>query len=234
MADLSNRKHIFFDLDDTLWDFRKNSGLVLARLFDKYGLAGRLNTTFGQFQVVYNKLNLELWSKYYRREIDKHYLRNNRFNLVFNQFGHEDYEGGLKITAEYLSEAPRGTHLKEGCLDTLAHLKQRHNLHIITNGFSDVQATKIDSCCLRPYFSHIIVSEEHGLVKPEEKIFRLAESLAGALPGECVMIGDSFESDIAGGINAGWEVIYFGNEAAHDYKGHRISKLPELKILFGM
>ena len=88
-------------------------------------------------------------------------------------------------------------------------LNKNYHLHIITNGFKEVQAIKIDGCGLRNYFKNIIISEEHNLSKPEEKIFRLAESFADAKTEECVMIGDNFESDIVGALNAGWEAIYF-------------------------
>ncbi len=228
MAALKSRTHIFFDLDDTLWDFRKNSGEVLAELFEEHLLSEKLQADFARFHEIYMRLNLELWNQYYKGDITKEYLRNQRFNLVFNKFGYDDYEGGLRITEQYLHRAPRRKHLKEGCIEILDTLSKRYHLHIITNGFREVQATKIDGCALRNYFGHIIVSEEHGFVKPDTRIFRLAEKLAGAAPQECVMVGDSYESDIVGGMKAGWEVIYFSDEDQPEYTGHRISRLHDL------
>ncbi len=225
-------KHIFFDLDDTLWDFEKNSGQVLEQLFAEFDLTGKLNTDFQTFHTTYKKTNLNLWLQYAKKEIDKQYLRNHRFNLVFNQFNYDNYAENLIITDHYLNRAPKGNHLKEGCIETLDYLKQNYQLHIITNGFKEVQHIKIDGCGLRNYFSNIIISEEHDLTKPDEKIFRLAEKFAGAKKEECVMIGDNFESDVEGAINAGWEAIYFPKEDRPGYTGRSINNLSELKLLF--
>jgi putative hydrolase of the HAD superfamily len=232
MAVLTGIKHIFFDLDDTLWDFRRNSGEVLGELFAEHGLEKKLGVDFATFHGVYSTVNLALWSRYYRSDITKEYLRAHRFNLVFNEFGLDDFDAGLRITEDYIARAPKRKHLKEGCIDLLTELKQRYQLHIITNGFKEIQATKIDGCSLRGYFSNIIISEEHGMVKPDVRIFRIAEKFSGAQPHECVMIGDSYESDIAGGLNAGWKVIHLSDEAHPEFTGPRISKLAELRDFF--
>jgi putative hydrolase of the HAD superfamily len=231
MADLRHKKHLFFDLDDTLWDFQKNSGIVLAQLFEEFELATKLNTDYAVFLQTYKRINLEFWSKYYTKQIDKHYLRNHRFNETFKAFGYDNYEENLVITSQYLDRAPRETHLKEGCIEVLDYLKHKYQLHIITNGFLEVQHIKLDGSGLRNYFNQIIISEEHQLVKPEEKIFRLAEFLAGAEKNDCVMIGDSFESDITGAINAGWEAIHL-NENQKDVAVKNIKHLTELKQIF--
>src|SRR5690606_13699455 len=115
-------------------------------------------------------------------------------------------------TRHYLTRTPKGTLLKENCLDVLGYLKGKYQLHIITNGFKESQDIKITGSGLRDYFSQIIISDEHQLIKPEEKIFRLAEKLSGAEVADCVMIGDSLESDIAGAENAGWDAIYFNEK----------------------
>lgn len=223
---------MFFDLDDTLWDFEKNSSTVLKDLFFEFNLAEKLSADFETFYSTYKKINLDLWVQYYKKQIDKTYLRNHRFNLAFKEFGYDNYDENLLITEQYLKRSPKGTHLKEGCLDVLNYLKDNYILHIITNGFKEVQHIKIDGCKLRDYFSQIVISEEHSLTKPDEQIFRLAESFAGASAEECVMIGDNFESDIEGALNAGWEAIYFSEEIKNGYKGHAIRKLEELKEMF--
>jgi putative hydrolase of the HAD superfamily len=232
MADITNKKHLFFDLDDTLWDFQKNSGVVLRELFHEFELQGKLNADVDNFLDAYRGINLQFWSRYYKKEIDKTYLRNNRFNECFKLFNYENYEENLEITELYLQRAPKGTFLKEGCIDVLNYLKGNYKLHIITNGFKEIQAIKLDGCGLRNYFSHIIISEEHQLVKPDERIFRLAESLAGVSATDCVMIGDSYESDIAGAINAGWEAIYFTEDKPVNFGGRMITRLEELKEMF--
>lgn len=208
----SSIKHIFFDLDDTLWDFEKNSSAVLAQLYHEYELSSKLKVDFDTFHSTYKTINSELWRSYYRREIDKPYLRNNRFQLVFNKFSYSNFEENLRVTADYLERSPYGTHLKDGCIETLEHLRKKFKLHIITNGFKEVQHIKLDNCGLRPYFQQVIISEEHDLTKPDERIFRLAEKLANAPTEQCLMIGDNYESDVEGALNAGWKSIYFTEE----------------------
>lgn len=232
MADLKHKKHLFFDFDDTLWDFQKNSMLILQELFLEYKLSEKLRVSFDEFHTHYRDINLQLWSRYYRREIDKQQVRNHRFNIVFNNFGYDNYEENLEITRHYLTRTPKGTYLKENCLDLLGYLEGKYKLHIITNGFKESQDIKIEGSGLRGFFSQIIISDEHQLIKPEEKIFRLAETLSGAEVSDCVMIGDSLESDIAGAKNAGWDAIYFKEEIPSDYKGHSITNLLQLKEIF--
>lgn len=233
MADLRDKKHIFFDLDDTLWDFERNSAAVLEQLFEEYSLGKKLNTDFQSFHSVYKRVNLGLWSKYYKREIDKKHLRNSRFLESFREFNYRDEGENLVITEHYMNRAPHGRHLKEGCHETLLYLQEKnYKLHIITNGFAEIQDIKIDGCGLREYFSHIIVSENHQLTKPDERIFRLAEELAGTSRTDCVMIGDNMESDIQGALNAGWEAIYLSHQNEEGYKGRTIRRLEELRLMF--
>jgi putative hydrolase of the HAD superfamily len=232
LADLKHKKHLFFDFDDTLWDFKKNSTLVLEQLFVEFELENKLKTNFDGFQKKYMSINLEFWSKYYKRQIDKDHMRNHRFNAVFKSFGYDNYEENLVITEHYLTRAPHGTFLKEGCTDTLDYLKQNYQLHIITNGFKESQSIKLNACGIKNYFSQIIIADEHAVIKPEKEIFRLAESLAGAAKDECVMIGDSLESDVNGAINAGWEAIYYSENPSGDFEGKTIGHLSELKEIF--
>jgi len=232
MADLKNKKHLFFDFDDTLWDFQKNSAAVLHELFYEFDLTSKLHVNIDEFLSGYRKTNQAFWSLYYKGQIDKPYLRNHRFNETFKLYGYDNYEENLLITEQYLNRAPHGTSLKEGCIETLDYLKQNYKLHIITNGFKEVFAIKMNACGIREYFEHIIVSEEHELVKPDKKIFRMAESFAGAKTDECVMIGDSLESDIEGALNAGWDAVFLTENSDHGYVGKTISRLEELKTLF--
>ncbi len=234
MATLTGKKHLFFDLDDTLWDFEKNSHAVLQRLFAEFNLAHKLKTGFAEFYTAYKTTNLQLWAMYYQRQIDKAYLRNHRFNLVFQLFNYDNFEENLVITERYLAQAPHGKLLKEDCLPVLSALKQHFSLHIITNGFKEAQSVKLDNCGLLPYFSTVIISEEHQLLKPDEKIFRLAESLSGALQHECVMIGDNLECDVKGAINAGWEAIHVSELKPSGFSGHSVSRLSQLKPIFGV
>lgn len=232
MATLKNKRHLFFDLDDTLWDFEKNSALVLEQIYGEFELNKKLSVDFETFLARYKEVNLALWSKYYRREIDKAYLRNHRFNETFKLFGYDNYTENLEVTDIYLTQSPKGTMLKDGCHETLSYLSQKYNLHIITNGFKEVQHIKMEGSGIKHFFEHIIISEEHGLVKPDEKIFRLAENLASTSKEHCVMIGDSFESDISGAMNAGWEAIHLSTQRNEGFDGPVIENLSSLKNYF--
>ncbi|PBQ32635.1 noncanonical pyrimidine nucleotidase, YjjG family [Sphingobacteriaceae bacterium] len=232
MANLKHKKHLFFDFDDTLWDFQKNSSRVLEELYQEYELESKLKANLPDFLAAYKKTNLNFWSLYTKREIDKQFLRNHRFNETFKIFGYDNYDENLLITDQYLKRAPQGSCVKEGCVETLEYLRQNYKLHIITNGFKEVFGIKMNACGIRNYFDQIIISEEHALVKPDEKIFRLAEHFAGAKKDDCVMIGDSLESDIEGALNAGWEAIYLAEDEMHGFKGRSILRLEELKNIF--
>lgn len=223
-------KHIFFDLDDTLWDFEANSSFVLNTIFSDYFLEEKLNTDFHTFYKSYKQINDDLWVSYYKKEIDKTYLRNNRFHITFQKFGYDNYSENLKVTEEYLEKSPYGKQLKQGCIETLDYLKEKYHLHIITNGFKEVQNIKLDTTGLRPYFKEIIISEEHSLTKPDEKIFRIAESFSGSTPSDSVMIGDNFQSDITGALNAGWKALWL-TESNTSENVLSISNLNELKSI---
>ncbi len=224
-------KHIFFDLDDTLWDFEKNSSFVLQQIFNEYYLSQKLNTNFETFHSAYKQTNAFLWSEYNKGKIDKEFFRNNRFNKTFKIFGYHNYNENIKITQHYLSQAPYEKHLKDDCFDTLDYLKNKYQLHIITNGFKETQNIKLHNSGLRKYFSKVIISEEHSLAKPDEKIFRLSEKLTNCNKEDCVMVGDNFECDIEGALNAGWKAIWFTG-LPEEEKFHQIKKLIELKDFF--
>lgn len=223
-------KHLFFDLDNTLWDFDRNSKTVLENLFNSANLSTKLNTDFTTFHDFYYKKNDELWHLYYFNKIKKEELRYKRFYDSFLNFGYDNLQLSKNMAEEYVKISPYSRHLKEGCMEVLDHLRARHQLHIITNGFAEVQNIKIDTCGLRPYFKSIIISEEHGLTKPHVDIFRLGEALANTTSDKCVMIGDNWVSDIEGAVGAGWKAVYYGdNPKANHPSVSFIRSLQELK-----
>lgn len=229
MAVLSGIKHIFFDLDDTLWDFKANSERVLRELYLEFALAEKLRATPEVFLEEYNRINRRYWMLYGRGEMDKESLRNNRFPETFSCFGYSDEHLAQRLTSDYLKRAPKGESLTEGCLETLAWLKTRYSLHILTNGFADVQHIKIEASGIRPYVEQILVSEIHQLRKPDLRFFRLAESLSGAKTTECLMVGDQIENDVEGALAAGWKAIHLNRDASSTHDGLSISALPELR-----
>lgn len=222
-------KHLFFDLDDTLWDFEGNSSNVIQLLFNNYQLQNHLNTSFETFFNAYKKINANLWQQYSAKLISKEYLRNHRFELSFNTFNYSNFEMGLAFSEDYVSLSPQGKLLKPNSLEILIYLKAKYTLHIITNGFKEVQIIKLNNCNLTPFFDQIIISEDHQTNKPDRKLFEIAQQLTNANPEECLMIGDNFENDVLGAINAGWQAVWYTPMQNRDYQ--TVSDLMELKGL---
>jgi putative hydrolase of the HAD superfamily len=183
-------RHLFFDLDRTLWDFEKNSEKALKFLFDETQSIHQL-PSFYKFKQTYKDINAKLWKKYGKGEISKEELRNTRFNATFIKFGINNTELNDYFNREYLTISPLQTAIFPNTIETLNVLqKEGYMMHIITNGFKEVQLTKLKNCGLYDYFNSIVSSEEVGFNKPDIRIFKYAMLLANALPQHSVMIGD--------------------------------------------
>jgi putative hydrolase of the HAD superfamily len=203
--------HIFFDLDNTLWDFGSNSRNAMLAAFLHYELKSVCN--FNLFFDLYTKHNNRLWEAYRNKEVSKKELTNLRFQNTFDE---------LKITKVnademntlYLNEMPKQTDLNDGVIDTLKYLKTKgYRLNIITNGFKEVQFKKIEASGLRAFFDKIFISEEIKSHKPERRIFEYAIQSVNAKKAKSIMVGDDFEVDILGALNFGIDAIHFINDA---------------------
>ena len=202
-------KHIFFDLDNTLWDFNRNSTEVLEELYRKHNLTSLGVTSFEDFHSKYRIRNEMMWEQYRLGKIDKITLRDQRFSLTFWDLGLEPDTIPRELSDDYIRISPTKNHLFPHAQEVLTYLKEKYVLHIITNGFAEAQHIKLQSSNLSHYFSNIIISEHTGFKKPDPRIFHLAADSAGAMPADCLMIGDSLEVDIAGARDAGWDTVYF-------------------------
>jgi putative hydrolase of the HAD superfamily len=231
---MHNVKHIFFDLDNTLWDFEKNSREALLHLFSEHAIDEHCQTDFDTFVAIYEVINHELWDLYSAKKTTKEELRYQRFYKTFLHFNYDNLALAHHWADDYLKISPYKTHLIEGAVEVLTHLKGNYQLHIITNGFKEVQHIKLDQSKLKSYFDHIIISEEHGFNKPDRRIFDLAQSLTAAESGSCVMIGDNYDADIIGALNAQWKAIYLSGikTTNEDQNYSRIETLAELKEIF--
>ncbi len=223
-------KHIFFDLDNTLWDFEKNSREALSELFNRDGIEKQINAPFDDFIKVYEVINHELWRAYGLQQTTKEELRVQRFSKSFEYYNFDKPELANQWADDYLTISPYKTHLIDGALDVLNYLKEYYTLHLITNGFKEVQHIKLDNSNIKSFFNHIIISEEHGYNKPHLQLFEIAEKLSGAQKTECIMIGDNYEADVEGALNAGWKAIYFSNTEKSNVLS--IRSLFELKSMF--
>ncbi|RFZ91876.1 noncanonical pyrimidine nucleotidase, YjjG family [Mucilaginibacter conchicola] len=202
-------RHIFFDLDHTIWDFDKNAEETLQELYGSYGLETIGVASPEVFIKTYTRHNHALWAQYHLGHITKAALREARFKSTFLELGLNPEQIPTDFEDAYVKTCPTKTNLFPHAHETLAYLKDKYTLHLISNGFKDSQALKLEGCNLGVYFENLIISEDVGVNKPDPQIFRHAVELAGATIEESVMIGDSIEADIRGAMGVGMDAIYF-------------------------
>ena len=209
MANKTHYKHIFIDLDKTLWDFEKNSLETFREIYVKHDLAGRGIRDLDLLLVEYTRINDMLWGFYRKNQIKKEVLNIRRFDMTLNEFGVNDLILATHIAEDYVNLSPMKNNLFPEAREALEYLMGSCPLHIITNGFEEVQQKKLDVSDLRKYFTTITTSEEAGVKKPEPWIFELALKKAGAHPGKSLMIGDDLLVDIAGARSMGMDTMFF-------------------------
>lgn len=227
-------KHIFFDLDHTLWDFETNATETLGEIYSHFRLKDKGVASASGFINMYKSINEKMWDDYEKGKISKEYLRTRRYYKTLLSFGIKDNKLSEKIGEFYIKESPKKTNLFPRAIETLSYLAEKYKMHIITNGFVEVQYLKLKNSGLRNYFEKIIISEEVGSNKPEKKIFSHALMSAGAKKQESVMIGDNLGTDILGAKNSGLDQCFF-NPSKKEHKEKitfEISSLDELKEIF--
>ncbi|MEZ4858248.1 MAG: YjjG family noncanonical pyrimidine nucleotidase [Flavobacteriaceae bacterium] len=199
-------KHIFFDLDHTLWDFDKNSKMAFERMFKTHSITIDIDA----FIKIYEPINFEFWKLYREEKVTKQELRRGRFLKAFQSFGRHYNETDLDVLAtSYIDELPKDNFLFEGVTEVLPYLSEKYSLHIITNGFDEVQHLKLKNSGIVTYFKTITTSEEVGLKKPNPVIFQKALEKACAHPKVSLMVGDTFEADILGAEAVGMETLFY-------------------------
>ncbi|GGE59438.1 putative hydrolase of the HAD superfamily [Pedobacter psychrotolerans] len=231
---LHNKKHIFFDLDHTIWDFDRNAEETLSELYNTYNLKGLGLSSCADFILTYTENNHKLWADYHLGKITKDFLRAERFNKTFIQLGISPDVVPHQFEEDYVNISPTKTNLFDGAADVLTYLKEKYTLHIISNGFKETTLTKMELSNLNPYFENVIISEDVGVNKPNPRIFEYALERATAQKEESIMIGDSIEADIYGALNFGMEAIFFNplsKEKPEDVK-KEIKHLKDLINLF--
>ncbi|OXB07523.1 YjjG family noncanonical pyrimidine nucleotidase [Flavobacterium pectinovorum] len=218
---------IFFDLDHTLWDFDKNSELAFDRIFKERFP----NVKIADFIEKYMPINQACWKLYQHDKITHQELRYNRLKFSFDalniKISDEDID---QIANDYIETLTDNNHLFDGAIEVLEYLKPKYKLHIITNGFANVQDKKINNALLSGYFMTITNSELAGVKKPNSIIFDYAVNVAQASKENCIMIGDCLDADVNGALNAGLDAIFFNDkkiEAPQNIK--QVNHLLELK-----
>ena len=228
------KKHIFFDLDHTIWDFDKNAEETLLELYQHHDLISKGLDSPEVFIQTYTENNHKLWAEYHLGKISKEHLRTLRFRSTFLALGMDPEIIPIAFEDDYVRISPTKQRLFDGAHEVLAYLQNSYNLHIISNGFKTTTLTKMEVCDLNKYFTNVFISEDIGCNKPDPRIFKEALDIAGATKSESIMIGDSLEADIYGALNFGLDAIYFnpGNQPVPSNIPKTISSLKELTKLF--
>jgi YjjG family noncanonical pyrimidine nucleotidase len=222
--------HIFFDLDHTLWDFDKNSILAFDKIFQND--FPTVNTDM--FMEHYVPINQACWKLFQVDAISHEELRYRRLKDSFDAINIAISDAHInQISEDYIRFLPDFNHLFEDALEVLEYLKERYELHIITNGFAEVQFKKIANSNLEPYFKTITNSEMAGAKKPNPIIFEHALNKAKAIKNESIMIGDSIDADVIGALDFGMKALFFNpNQIEVEDSIPQITTLAELKLIF--
>lgn len=224
-------RNLFFDLDRTIWDFDRNSYETLHELYQDLEIQTKTKTEFEIFFKKYTEINHLLWDLYRSEKISKEYLSIERFSLTLKHFGANDVWLAEEYAKSYLSVLPQKTLLFDGVIETLEKLKNTYRMHIITNGFQEVQYKKLTNSRIDKYFDCIITSENANSKKPESKIFLYALQEAGANSNNSIMIGDDIDVDIQGAKEVGMDQIFcnFDNTQAKAEATFTISSFLQLQ-----
>jgi putative hydrolase of the HAD superfamily len=202
-------RHLFFDLDHTLWDFEANAHATLSELYNSLQLEQRGVYDFELFYRNYLAHNDKLWERYRNGYIKQEELRVKRMWLSLLDFKIADDKLAEEMNVRFLELLPTRTLLFPHTLEILAYLANKnYQLHLITNGFEKTQHSKLKYSGLSVYFKEVITSEGSNSLKPQKEIFEFAFDRAKAKPAESIMIGDTIDVDILGALNAGIDQVH--------------------------
>ncbi|MCW3462487.1 YjjG family noncanonical pyrimidine nucleotidase [Chitinophaga nivalis] len=225
-------KHLFFDLDHTLWDFETNEQETLQELYHHHALESRGVPTFEEFSTSYTGHNERLWDRFRKGFITRNDLRYKRFRLTLLDFKIGDEALNLALSDQFLAILPNKKRLFPETVETLNYLAaKQYPMHMITNGFEETQLLKMKNSGIDHFFTHVITSEVAGSLKPYREIFDYAMMKAGTTAAESIMIGDAMELDIKGAHGVGMDQVYFNpaKPAADFLPTFSISHLKELR-----
>ena len=228
-------KHLFFDLDHTLWDFEANAKETLLELHTLHALHTKGIHDFDAFFSRYSFHNERLWDRYTKGFIKQDELRWKRVWLALLDFKIADEKLAREMAVQFLDGLPNRKNLFPYTTEILDYLTgKNYVLHLITNGFENIQHSKLKHSNLTNYFKQVITSEQAGSLKPQKAIFEFALQAAGADTESSIMIGDNIEADIKGAMSAGLDTIFVNHlHVATEVKPtHIIYHLKELEDIF--
>jgi putative hydrolase of the HAD superfamily len=205
-------RHLFFDLDHTLWDFEANARATLLELYNSLQLDQRGIYDFDLFHKNYLAYNEKLWEQYRKGLIRQDELRVKRMRMALLDFKIADEALAQEMNVRFLDLLPTRTILFPYALEILDYLaNKKYELHLITNGFEITQHSKLKYSGLDRFFKEVITSEGSNSLKPNKEIFDFAFEKTGAIPEESIMLGDSIEVDILGAMNAGIDQVFINH-----------------------
>ena len=226
---------LFFDLDHTIWDFDTNSEATLLDLFHELKLNERATGDFNHFHTTYHHHNEIYWDRFRKGFINREELRWKRMWRTLVDFKITDETLAQQMSERYLDILPTKTNLFPHCIELLEYLTaKKYPMHLITNGFEKTQYQKIKNSGIDRFFTHMVTSEQAGIMKPHAAIFEYALNLTNSTAEKCIMIGDTLEVDILGAKNMGMDTVYFNPAKPHNDKvipTYVIGSLNELKTI---
>jgi len=232
---MSQYKHLFFDLDHTLWDFDANAKETLTELYSIFELDSRIKIAFEDFYPKYLFHNEVLWDRYHKGLISAEELKWKRMWRTMLDFKIADEPLAKAMSGKFLEILPTKKILFPHTLEILDYLKAKdYGLHLITNGFENTQWSKLNHSGLSSYFTHVITSEGSNSLKPKKEIFDYAMDKASSSLSESIMIGDNLDADIQGAMNAGMDTIFVNhiNAVTTIKPTYTITHLRQLEQIF--
>ena len=218
--------NIFFDLDHTLWDFDKNSDLTFFKILKK----NNLNIDVSRFLNSYHPINRKYWELYSENKVSKADLRYYRLSDTFKKLNYDINDDLInQLAIDYIEHLSDFNHLIPDTLIVLNSLRSKYKMHIITNGFKEVQKRKLQKSDLIQYFETVTISEDVGVKKPHKLIFDQALKVANANIENSVMIGDNFNADILGALGVGMKAIYYDFHKTNHEEKENVTIVKNLK-----
>lgn len=201
-------KNIFFDLDDTLWDFSENAYDSFSEIYARYDFDQYFDS-FDQFYSIYKEYNARLWIEYGNGNITKNELNCKRFFYPLQYVGVHDEDLAKSYSDDFFELIPTKSKLLPYAKEILEYLSGKYRLFILSNGFRELQFRKMTSAGINHYFEKVILSEDIHIHKPNPEIFYFALSATQSILSDSLMVGDSWEADIAGAKGVNMDQMFF-------------------------
>ena len=223
-------KNLFFDLDDTIWAFSQNARDTFEEVYQKYSF-DRYFDSFDHYYTLYQQRNTELWVEYGEGKITKDELNSQRFFYPLQAVGVKDEALAERFSRDFFAIIPTKSVLMPHAKEVLEYLAPKYNLYILSNGFQELQCHKMRSAGIDRFFKKIVLSDDIGVLKPWPEIFHFALSATQSEVRDSLMIGDSWENDVAGAKGVGMHQVFYnvtGKEELPFQPTYHISNLKEL------